>query len=130
MAALAVEATDPELEATIAEEEHQIKHLVRSNAELEAFLAESPDRDLREAVGENIVVIARKRAALQLLYEKRHRPPPADTGAPLAVAPPLEAAPRPPVPAPAPVTAAGPAGSEPAAAQPEPAAAPEGSVYL
>ena len=128
MAALAVEATDPELEATIAEEEHQIKHLVRSNAELEAFLAESPDRDLREAVGENIVVIARKRAALQLLYEKRHRPPPADTGAPLAVAPlaaapPLEAAPRPPVPAPAPVTAAGPAGSEPAAA-------PEGSVYL
>ena len=72
MAALLGDKVSPELEAEIAEEEKAIEHLVRSNAELEAHLKDAPDRELRAAVGENIVVIARKRAALQLKYR---RPP-------------------------------------------------------
>ncbi|KAH8044197.1 voltage-gated potassium channel [Aureococcus anophagefferens] len=89
----------PELEAEIAEEEKAIEHLVRSNAELEAHLKDAPDRELRAAVGENIVVIARKRAALQLKYDlraarrRRHRaasapPPPPAAASTEARAPP------------------------------------------
>ena len=45
--------------------EHQIEHLARSNRELEAFMQENGDqKELRTAVGENIVTIARRRAVL------------------------------------------------------------------
>jgi len=55
------------VEAQIKELEHQNEHLVRSNAELQAHLAETPgtpDRELRMAIGENIVTIARRRAII------------------------------------------------------------------
>lgn len=72
--ATALSECNPELDAEIAEEEHRILHLVRSNKELEEHLKEvGHDPELREAVGENIVVIARKRAALQLLYDRRNK---------------------------------------------------------
>mmetsp|Transcript_13580 Transcript_13580/g.40458 ORF Transcript_13580/g.40458 Transcript_13580/m.40458 type:complete len:109 (-) Transcript_13580:24-350(-) len=93
------------LEAQINEEERAVEHLVRSNRELEAFLKETPDPELREAVGENIVIIARKRAALQSLYEKREKqggpaappaPPPPPPAAAIALPPaPAPAAPHP-----------------------------------
>ncbi|KAH8056454.1 voltage-gated potassium channel [Aureococcus anophagefferens] len=98
----------PELEAEIAEEEKAIEHLVRSNAELEAHLKDAPDRELRAAVGENIVVIARKRAALQLKYDLRAK---LEASAPIARS---EARPPPP----------------PAAASTEARAPPDGGVYL
>ena len=109
------DAVNPELEAEIAEEEKAIAHLVRSNAELEAHLKEfGSDKELRDAVGENIVTIARKRAALELKYDERKkleasRPVPTREAPP---APRAEAPPRPPAPAEA------------------PPAVPEGGVYL
>ena len=67
--AVAMESEEPSgtpLEFQIRELENQIKHLVRSNAELEAYIAESgPDKELRVAIGENIVSIARRRAILE-----------------------------------------------------------------
>ena len=60
-----------QLDARIAEEENAVRHLARSNTELQAHLSESNDRDLRDAVGENIVTIARKRTLIQMLYEQR-----------------------------------------------------------
>lgn len=108
MAALLGDKVSPELEAEIAEEEKAIEHLVRSNAELEAHLKDAPDRELRAAVGENIVVIARKRAALQLKYDLRAK---LEASAPIARS---EARPPPP----------------PAAASTEARAPPDGGVYL
>lgn len=43
------------VEAQIQELERQIEHLVRSNLEMREYLAETPDADLRAAIGENIV---------------------------------------------------------------------------
>ena len=108
MAALLGDKVSPELEAEIAEEEKAIEHLVRSNAELEAHLKDAPDRELRAAVGENIVVIARKRAALQLKYDLRAK---LEASAPITRS---EARPPPP----------------PAAASTEARAPPGGGVYL
>lgn len=72
-----------QLDAAIAEMENQIAHLVRSNDELQEFLRAAPgDTDLRDAVGENIVVMARKRAALQTLVDRRERGVFAPAGAP------------------------------------------------
>mmetsp|Transcript_23413 Transcript_23413/g.62759 ORF Transcript_23413/g.62759 Transcript_23413/m.62759 type:complete len:100 (-) Transcript_23413:142-441(-) len=54
------------LTAQIAALENQISHLARSNAEMEAHMAEEGfDKELREAIGENIVAIARRRAILE-----------------------------------------------------------------
>jgi len=65
----------PMLERQIAEIENQIFHLNRSNQELEAHLKEhGHDPELRAAIGENIVSIAKRRAILEDL--QKHRPPP------------------------------------------------------
>eukprot|EP00962_Isochrysis_galbana_P042989 scaffold16219_cov102-Isochrysis_galbana.AAC.22 len=56
------------VEAQIQELERQIEHLVRSNLEMREYLAETPDADLRAAIGENIVrkvTIARRRAIIE-----------------------------------------------------------------
>ena len=82
------------IDARIAEEENAVKHLVRSNAELQAHHRATNDTDLRDAIGENIVVIARKRALLQSLYDQRRE---------IGAAPP--APPVPPPPATAPLSA-------------------------
>ncbi|KAJ1463163.1 hypothetical protein M885DRAFT_610181 [Pelagophyceae sp. CCMP2097] len=87
-----------ELDVHIVDYGNQIKHLVRSNAELEEFMRENGhDKDLRDAVGENIVVIARKRAELGSLQALRARrgDVPEDAAAPDAAYAPTDAnAPR------------------------------------
>ena len=77
-----------QIDARIAEEENSVRHLARSNAELQAHLKETNDKELLDAVGENIVTIARKRTFLQLLYEQRRDLGGASVPAPPAAAPP------------------------------------------
>ena len=63
---------DSPLEISIRELENQIAHLVRSNREMEEILkADGHDADLRTAIGENIVAIARRRAILEDLCRQR-----------------------------------------------------------
>ena len=82
-------AGDAPLDISIRELENQIAHLVRSNREMEDILkTDGPDADLRAAIGENIVAIARRRAILEDLY--RQRPGSARTDA-AAPAPPAQA---------------------------------------
>jgi hypothetical protein len=64
-------AGDSPIDIQIAEIENQIKHLVRSNVELQEALKEEPDPELRDAVGENIVAIARRRAIVEDLRRQR-----------------------------------------------------------
>ena len=62
----------PEGEVTrlIKDLENSIHHLVRSNKELEEFMKETGnDKELRTAVGENVVIIARRRAILEDLQK-------------------------------------------------------------
>ena len=67
----AFEPPDAEMSRLIKDLEHQINHLVRSNAELEEFMRESGEqKELRVAIGENIVTIARRRAILEDLYQQ------------------------------------------------------------
>ena len=61
---LAMEEDSP-IEKQVKELEHQIAHLQRSNAEMEEFLRENTDAELRAAIGENIVTIARRRAIVE-----------------------------------------------------------------
>jgi hypothetical protein len=68
------------VEGQIQELERQVEHLVRSNTEMREFLTETPDADLRAAIGENIVSIAcclnvlvRKPSHLDLGYLQRRR---------------------------------------------------------
>ena len=76
---------DSPLDISIRELENQIAHLVRSNREMEEILkADGHDADLRTAIGENIVAIARRRAILEDLC--RQRPGGARTNAPAAAA--------------------------------------------
>ena len=73
----------------IKELQNSIAHLLRSNKEMEEIIAESgPDKELRDAIGENIVVIARRKAILADLLKLL-----ADSGQPAAAtaAPPLTA---------------------------------------
>ena len=66
-------ASDAESEVgrTIASLELSIHHLERSNAELEVFMKENgPDKELRVAIGENIIVIARRKAILEDLQKQ------------------------------------------------------------
>jgi uncharacterized coiled-coil protein SlyX len=77
-----------QIDARIAEEKNSVRHLARSNAELQAHLKETNDKELLDAVGENIVTIARKRTFLQLLYEQRRDLGGASVPAPPAAAPP------------------------------------------
>ena len=89
-ALLAVAAAEGDLSA-VEDELFSVAQAFRSNDELRDFLKDSDDADLRDAVGENIVVIARKRAALQTLVDRRAR-----LGAPAASAVPPPAPPPPP----------------------------------
>jgi hypothetical protein len=73
----------------IKELQNSIAHLLRSNKEMEEIIAESgPDKELRDAIGENIVVIARRKAILADLLKLL-----AESGQPAAAtaAPPLTA---------------------------------------
>ena len=62
---------DSEAGRAIAALEISIHHLQRSNVELEEFIKENGhDRDLRQAIGENITVIARRKAILEDLRKQ------------------------------------------------------------
>ena len=66
-----MEKPEAEIERLIAEIENQINHLARSNRELEEFMLENGnDKELRTAIGENIAVIARRRAAVEDLKKQ------------------------------------------------------------
>ena len=75
-----MDTTDPtpavgEVERLIADIEHQISHLVRSNQELEEFMSENgQEKELREAIGENIVTIAKRRAIIADLRKQHGLP--------------------------------------------------------
>ena len=78
-----------EVKRLIADLEHTIKHLERSNAELEEFMRENGnDKELRQAIGENILVIARRKGILADLRKQAGiaEPPPAKTAAGLSLA--------------------------------------------
>ena len=65
------ETTESEVERLIRDMEHQIAHLVRSNKELEEFMKEEgQNKELRKAIGENIVSIARRRAMAEDLRQQ------------------------------------------------------------
>ena len=82
----AATSASSENDRLIAQIEHQIEHLVRSNAELEEHMREhGNDKELRTAVGENIVSIARRRAIIEDL--QKGVPTPAAEPVPMDVAP-------------------------------------------
>jgi len=59
------------LRRQLAELENQIAHLERSNTEMKEILdTDGPDPDLRAAIGENIVAIARRKAILEDLRKQ------------------------------------------------------------
>lgn len=91
------ETTESEVERLIRDMEHQIAHLVRSNKELEEFMKEEgQNKELRKAIGENIVSIARRRAMVEDLRQQAGLAP-----AKAAVLQPAQAVnPLPPPPAP------------------------------
>jgi len=91
------ETTESEVERLIRDMEHQIAHLVRSNKELEEFMKEEgQNKELRKAIGENIVSIARRRAMVEDLRQQAGLAP-----AKAAVLQPAQAVnPQPPPPAP------------------------------
>mmetsp|Transcript_52711 Transcript_52711/g.114984 ORF Transcript_52711/g.114984 Transcript_52711/m.114984 type:complete len:106 (+) Transcript_52711:355-672(+) len=65
----------PQCTPQIRELEHQIFHLQRSNTELEDHLRElGHDRELRQAIGENIVAIAKRRAIIDDLLKMAPMP--------------------------------------------------------
>ena len=77
----------------IKELQNSIAHLLRSNKEMEEIIAESgPDKELRDAIGENIVVIARRKAILADLLKLLAETDPSQPAAAAATAaPPLTA---------------------------------------
>ena len=86
---------DSEAGRAIAALEISIHHLERSNYELEDFIKENGhDRDLRQAIGENIAVIARCKAVLEDLRKQAGITEPiSDVPVTLSAAPvPVEAA--------------------------------------
>lgn len=59
------------IEAEIAELQHKVQHLLRSNDELRRCIAEAgPDREYKVAIEDNIVTIARFRARIASLEEQ------------------------------------------------------------
>ena len=78
-----LERPEDEVQRLIAQLENSVAHLQRSNVELEEFMAENGnDKELRTAIGENIVVIARRRAILEDL--RNGRPVGGGPGGPVA----------------------------------------------
>ena len=60
------------LKRQMLELENQIHHLTRSNSEIKEILEkEGPDPDLRGAIGENIVAIARQSAKQLAIHVHR-----------------------------------------------------------
>lgn len=74
------------VEAQIKELEHTVEHLVRSNAEMEEFLATEPDKEIRKAIGENIVTISRRRAIIEDLRKLMPMGGPSNVAVAVAVA--------------------------------------------
>ena len=84
----------------VKELQNSIAHLLRSNKEMEEIIAESgPDKELRDAIGENIVVIARRKAILAdllaLLAETDPSQPAAPPPPPRRRSPPTDQPPTP-----------------------------------
>jgi hypothetical protein len=78
-----LERPEDEVQRLIVQLENSVAHLQRSNVELEEFMAENGnDKELRTAIGENIVVIARRRAILEDL--RNGRPVGGGPGGPVA----------------------------------------------
>ena len=71
-----LETSTPQTEGTeasrlIKDLEHSIHHLQRSNTELEEHMKEHGfDKELRVAIGENVVIIARRQAILEDLRKQ------------------------------------------------------------
>eukprot|EP00198_Chlamydomonas_reinhardtii_P003653 XP_001692989.1 predicted protein [Chlamydomonas reinhardtii] len=61
------------LRIEIDELKNAIKHLERSNRELQTLLEFDPDPEYRQAIGENIVTMAKKRARVAALEEELRR---------------------------------------------------------
>ncbi|KAG2495671.1 hypothetical protein HYH03_006271 [Edaphochlamys debaryana] len=61
------------LQLEIDELKNAVTHLLRSNAELREALASDADPEFRDAVNENLVTIARKRARVAALEEELRR---------------------------------------------------------
>ncbi|KAG2438824.1 hypothetical protein HXX76_005365 [Chlamydomonas incerta] len=61
------------LRIEIDELKNAIQHLERSNWELKELLASDPDPEYRQAIGENIVMVAKKRARVAALEEELRR---------------------------------------------------------
>lgn len=62
---------EPILKTEIDAVRNSLQHLERSNAELRKAIEENgPDPDFRQAINENIVVIAKRRARLEALEEE------------------------------------------------------------
>lgn len=82
------ERPEGEVQRLIAHLENSVTHLVRSNKELEEYMAETGnDKELRAAIGENIVIIARRRAILEDLQKSiAGGTPGTNAGAPAAAA--------------------------------------------
>ncbi|KAG2453324.1 hypothetical protein HYH02_001548 [Chlamydomonas schloesseri] len=61
------------LRIEIDELQNAIQHLERSNRELKELLTSDPDPEYRQAIGENIVTVAKKRARVAALEEELRR---------------------------------------------------------
>ena len=62
---------ESEIGRLISQLENQIAHLARSNKELEDFMKENGEqKELRVAIGENIVTIAKRRAMVEDLQRQ------------------------------------------------------------
>ncbi|KAG2438829.1 hypothetical protein HXX76_005370 [Chlamydomonas incerta] len=61
------------LRIEVDELKNAIQHLERSNRELKELLASDPDPEYRQAIGENIVTVAKKRARVAALEEELRR---------------------------------------------------------
>ena len=63
--------SESEIARRVGELQNSIQHLVRSNKELEEYMAENGfDKELKVAIGENVVIIARRRAILEELEKQ------------------------------------------------------------
>ena len=61
------------LKLEIAQLQHAVVHLLRSNEQLRQAIAErGPDRDYQDAINENIVTIARHKARIASIKEQLH----------------------------------------------------------
>ena len=82
--------SESEIARRVQELENSIHHLVRSNKELDEYMAENGfDKELKVAIGENVVIIARRRAIVEELEKQ--------ISGGVSLAPPSDAQPSPPI---------------------------------